>query len=123
MQRIATSCKLSHSAKNFRRVRKSISKHAQKNVGSIIHIQASGETFSIATAVENKVDQLGLNIGSMESSEPRALADAQRVKYIAKWRNIDHEDYPQMDGFVLCSDYRDGTDAYIILFEQVEVPV
>ena len=86
-------------------------------IGSVIHIEGTGEDFDINTRAEHRCRELGFAIGSMCRDEPRGLAKAHEISHIAKWRNISRQDWCQLDGVLLSDDFRCGRDAYIVLFE------
>jgi len=89
-----------------------------KKIAKIIKVKVKpkkDETFSVCYAYEKKVKALGYQIGSMARSEPRALGKG--FDYIAKWYNIGREDYPLIEGVVLCDDNRNGKEAEIVIFE------
>jgi hypothetical protein len=92
-----------------------ISQLAGKPVLEIVIVQNDGkESFAITQDYEKVCKDLGLRIGSMCGSEPRALS--MTATYIAKWRNIPMMEYEKLDGFVLCEDNREGRQAAIVLF-------
>lgn len=93
-----------------------IVKHTGKNVETIMTVYAEGgkDNFDITRAVENKVAELGYDMGSMCAGEPRALAKTGTMNYIAKWRNIPVREYVKMDGFVIG---RNGSEAQIVLLK------
>ena len=69
--------------------------------------QKSERDFGAVTEAENYVESLGMSIGSMQSDNPRALAKGKLN--IAKWWNIDKDDYQRIDGLMLSDDYRNGS--------------
>lgn len=75
---------------------------------------ANGEDFEISHAVEQLATSHGFHIGSLCCDAPRALSRTR--PRIAKWWNIGREDYPKLDGVMLCDDYRNGTVAVIVVF-------
>lgn len=91
---------------------------AGKKVKSIINVSGDSKVdFDIDKQVESKVKELGFDIGTMCSDEPRALAKSGSYLYIAKWRNIDINEYNKLDGFVLCDDLHNGSTANIVILE------
>jgi len=90
---------------------------AGKKIGSIIHIEGTGEDFDVNTRAERKCKELGFTVGTMQRDEVRGLADANRIRVIEKWRNISSKDYCRLDGVLVSDDFRNGRDAYIVLFE------
>lgn len=86
-----------------------------KQVDQTIPITSNKETFAIDRAVSLMLGALDLHMGPMCGNEPRALS--KNAVYIAKWRNIPSEDYKKMNGVVICEDWRDGTEAFIVLLK------
>jgi len=94
----------------------SVANTALKHIKNVIKITSDGSDFSICYVYEKKVKELGYKIGSMCSDMPRALS--KTAEYISKWRNISVDEYFKMEGITMCKDNRNGTEAYIIIFEQ-----
>jgi len=92
-----------------------ISEVVGKKVAQVIEVTAIGDKddFAITRAYENKVKELGYDIGSMARDMPRALA---KNTSIAKWYNIPRSEYPRIEGVVLCKDQRNGSSAEIVIF-------
>lgn len=97
-----------------------ISEDCGRYVGLIIYVTSDGSDFSICRAYEEKIQQLNLTLGSMERDNPRGLANRDRITSISKWGNIPDEAMGSLDGFVLCEDNRNGTQAFICLLERRE---
>lgn len=72
--------------------------------------------FDIITDVRDHLKSEGFNIGSMCRDEPMAIS--KQCTYIAKWRNIDYDEYNKMDGVILCDDrgFRNPKELYTVYF-------
>lgn len=70
--------------------------------------------FGAVTEAENWIQSMDYSIGSMQSDNPRAIAKGNLN--IAKWWNINKEEYPRIDGLMLSNDYRNG-NVLVILFK------
>jgi hypothetical protein len=97
-------------------------KNTGRKIKESITYPAAG-TFEAIHAAEAWLKEQGYRIGSMCGDEPIAFADANKIEYIAKWRNIDREDYGKMDGIIVPGimgngDFREGT-VTVIFFEKV----
>lgn len=79
-------------------------------------VYTDGDDFSINNAVENAAVQLGYTVGTMCCDAPRGLC--RNVNRIAKWWNLAPPDFARLEGFVLCDDFRNGTVAVVVEFEQ-----
>jgi hypothetical protein len=66
-------------------------------------------TFQSYYEAEKRLRAMGYTIGSMCGDEPIGFADAERVEYIAKWRNIDYKDRDRVDGVMISDDWREGS--------------
>lgn len=73
-------------------------------------------TFSAVHRAEEKASKLGYSIGSMCRDEPIGLS--KKASYIAKWRNIDRDEYDKIEGVILSNDFRED-DVYLIEFKEV----
>lgn len=93
---------------------KEVSELVGKKVDRIIKVKGDGTDFNIAYKYEEEVKKLGYDIGSMARDMPRALA---KDTDIAKWYNISTEEYPRIEGVVLCEDNRNGKTAQIVIFK------
>ena len=69
---------------------------------------AIGEAEKLATAY-------GYQIGSMCRNEPIALA--KNANYIAKWKNINSDEWPKIEGLLLSDDFRNGS-VYLVEFNK-----
>ena len=91
---------------------------ADRYLGSIIHVEIDEpSTFAINSKVELMMTELNMTLGTMQRDSPRGIANANRIRSIAKWHNISRQDRSRLDGFVLCEDNRDGNEAFICLFK------
>lgn len=70
--------------------------------------------FGAVTQAEDYLEAAGYSIGSMQSDNPRALVKGKLR--IAKWWNIDREEYHRIDGLMLSDDYRTGS-VLVVLFK------
>jgi len=70
---------------------------AGKKVKKVLPVSSDGSDFSISREYEKEVKSMGYAIGSMQRSDPRAIAKSEKVDYIGKWRNIGVKDYCFMD--------------------------
>jgi hypothetical protein len=66
----------------------------------------STEDFEAVTKAKNFMLENGYRIGSMCGDEP--MACAKDVSYIAKWRNIDIEEWPKVQAVIVSEDMRNG---------------
>ena len=66
----------------------------------------STEDFTAVHQAEMFMDRNGYKIGSMCRDEP--MACAKDVSYIAKWRNIDHAEWPKVQAVIVSEDMRNG---------------
>ena len=74
-----------------------------------------GTDFQAYNEAVDYARSMNLNCGSMQREAPVALADADKVGSIAKWRNIDQAEYPGLSGVILGEDKRNG-EVSVILF-------
>lgn len=81
-----------------------------------LHPKDDDNAFEVAGMVEEQAVKLGFKIGPLCMDEPRAMS--AKADYIAKWWNIPPSDYPKMDGMAVCDDWRNGTEAMIIIFRR-----
>lgn len=74
--------------------------------------------FDVINEAERFLKEQGYAIGSMCRDEPMAFAKADKVSYIAKWRNIDENEYPMMDGVLLCDErgFRNPKEVFAVYF-------
>jgi hypothetical protein len=66
----------------------------------------STEDFDAVTRAETFMFGNGYKIGSMCRNDP--MACSKNVKYIAKWSNIDIEDYSMIEAVIVSEDMRNG---------------
>jgi hypothetical protein len=65
-------------------------------------------TFQAFYAAEKRLKELGYTIGSMCRTEPIGFANADEVRYVAKWYNLSQDDKGQLDGVMASDDFREG---------------
>ena len=87
---------------------------AGKKIKETYSISGDGTDFDIDNNVIRKVIELDLSIGTTCGDMPRGLA---KNSSIAKWKNIDESEYKLLDGVVVCDNFRNGTEAWLVLFE------
>jgi hypothetical protein len=87
-----------------------IAKLAGKAVGATKKFKAAG-TFEAYRAAEEHAKSLGYTTGSMCRAEPIALSKSH--DYIAKWRNIDPSEYPDIEGLLLSESFRESEVLFV----------
>ena len=100
---------------NFKREAARIAKDAGKEVGNIVTFNQTDDFEAYNTAVDFAKD-LKLACGSMAREMPVALAPADKFSYIAKWYNIETNEYKHLSGVILGEDKRNGPVA-VALFD------
>lgn len=63
-------------------------------------------TFEAIHQAENHLAKEGYTVGCLCNNEPMGFAKG--VNYVAKWRNIDPNDYPRLNGVIISDDFREG---------------
>ena len=74
--------------------------------------------FGAVSKAEKWCKENGISVGSMCRNEPIGLVEGSVS--IAKWRNIDREEYERLDGLMLSEDFREG-GVRIVLFAGTKV--
>jgi hypothetical protein len=87
-----------------------------REIAQVEEFKSDGSSFSAIYSAERYLKSSGYAIGSMCCNEPIGFAPADKVRYIAKWRNISKEEYHKLSGILVSEDFRDGDKVYIILF-------
>lgn len=72
-------------------------------------------TFTAINAAESIVKEDGHKPGILCGDAPVAIAPGD-YRYVAKWHNIDRQEWPQLVGVMVSDDFREG-DVYICYFE------
>ena len=75
------------------------------------------DTFGAFYEAQESMRGQGYSVGSMCRDAPIALTKGDT--HVAKWRNIDFEDWYKIDGLIVSKDFREGNVA-VILFEDKE---
>jgi hypothetical protein len=85
-----------------------------------VRIEEEGD-FATYHKAEEILKAEGFRTGSMCSPEPTGFAPADRYEYIAKWRNIDHQDRKLLHGVIQTAggNFRNGP-LEIVYFEDVD---
>jgi len=72
--------------------------------------------FEAVNQAENYLRKQGFYIGSMCRNEP--IAASTKVRYIAKWRNIGIEDWPNIEAVMVSEDFRNGPSVFVYKFKE-----
>jgi hypothetical protein len=73
------------------------------------------DTFRAIHDASKFLKDLGYNVGIMAGGEPIGIS--KEYTYISKWRNMDSLDYPQLDGYIISNDMRNG-NAIVVIWEE-----
>ena len=93
---------------------KEIAKRAGKTVGKITPFKGK-EDFEAVDIARDSVKKMGLKVGTMCGDEPMGLAP-ESFRYIAKWKNINSEEYVKLNGVIVSENFRNGADVIVVLF-------
>lgn len=66
----------------------------------------STEDFEAVTKAEKFMSEAGYKIGSMCRDEP--MACSKKASYIAKWRNIEIDEWPMVEAVIVSNSMRNG---------------
>jgi hypothetical protein len=64
-------------------------------------VEPKDEAFKAISEAEQYLRQKGYTIGSMCGDEPIGFAKADKINYVAKWRNIPRGDYKKLSGIMI----------------------
>jgi hypothetical protein len=70
-------------------------------------------TFKAITEARKYVENLGYNVGSMQSSAPMGISKKYQG-YISKWRNMTSNEHSMLDGYIISNDMRNGNVEVVI---------
>jgi len=86
-----------------------------RKVAQVKEFKSDGSDFSAISLAEKYVRKLGYNKGSMCRDMPIALS--KNANYIAKWRNIDPEEYSKIEAVLLSNGMRED-EVFFVRFKK-----
>jgi len=87
-----------------------------------IDVAGEKDTFGPISAAEKFLKEKGYSRGSMDGDSPIAFANADKYENIAKWHNIDREEYDKLDGVIVPEpEFREG--GVVVLFFKKDNPL
>lgn len=92
-------------------------------VWHVKEFDAEGD-FNAVNSAREYVKEMGMTVGPMCSDSPMGFASAEKHAHVAKWRNINSDEYDLLSGVIITLDpdgFREG-GAAVVFFEDPEVP-
>jgi hypothetical protein len=92
-----------------------IAKVTNREYEMIKCFSGTGDFEAVGMAKEFLRNQ-GYKIGSMCQDEP--ITASKKAKYIAKWRNIEIEDWPKIEAVMISENFRNGPSVFVYEFKE-----